>query len=84
MATRKKKFWNQGGIKGLGLDDPPSPPPAPLPGQALVGHSTPGAPPEAWECLRCEQLRDGLEPIVPDHTQRCPFRGTGRDPEPGR
>jgi len=34
------------------------------------------------ECLRCERLLDGLEPLVPDHTPRCPYRGTGRDPEP--
>lgn len=82
MARKRKKFWNQGGIKGLGLDDPPSPTPAPLPGKIEPGHSTPGAPESDWLCLRCEQLRDGREPIVPDHTPRCPFRGTGRDPEP--
>lgn len=82
MAARKKKrHWNAD-LKMPGLGSrPETPPPKPLPGQALVGHSTPGAPPEAWECLRCEQIREGREPGVPDHTPRCPYRGTGRDPE---
>jgi hypothetical protein len=37
--------------------------------------------PSDLECLRCERIRDGLDPIVPDHVPSCPFRGTGRDPE---
>lgn len=83
MATRRRKPWNLGlKMPGL-LDEPPSPPPAPLSGKIEPGHSTPGAPPEQWECLRCERLRDGLEPGVPDHAQRCPFRGSGRDPDRG-
>lgn len=45
MATRKRRFWNEGGIKGLGLDDPPSPTPAPLAGQMLPGPSIATDPP---------------------------------------
>lgn len=37
---------------------------------------------EQWECLRCARLLAGLEPVVPDHSPRCSYRGTGRDPEP--
>jgi hypothetical protein len=31
---------------------------------------------------RCEQLREGDRPTVPDHAPRRPYRGTGRDPYP--
>lgn len=54
--------------------------PAPRsPGQPMAHHTPP---PEQWECLRCERVREGL-PVgdVLDHTQRCPYRGTGRDPD---
>lgn len=81
MAARKKKPWNADlKMPGL-LDVPPTAQPKPLPDTVTPGHSTPGAPAEEWECLRCEQLRDGGEPNVPGHAIRCPYRGTGRDPE---
>lgn len=82
MARKKKRPWNADlRIPGLG-SRPETPPPNPLPGKIEPGHSTPGAPESDWLCLRCEQIRDGREPLVPDHTPRCAYRGTGRDPEP--
>jgi hypothetical protein len=82
MAARKKKPWNADlKMPGLG-SQPESPMPKPMSDKVSPGHSTPGAPVEQWECLRCEQLRAGLDPLVPDHTPRCAYRGTGRDPEP--
>lgn len=34
-----------------------------------------------WQCLRCERIRDGkMVDDDLDHTRRCPYRGTGRDP----
>lgn len=81
MATRRKKPWNAGlEIPGIG-SRPESPAPKPLAGAIVAGHSTPGAPESEWECLRCERIREGLEPVVPDHAPRCDYRGTGRDPE---
>lgn len=76
MAARKKKPWNAdmplpswaGGPKHV---------PKPAPSSVTVGHSTS----PHFECLRCEQLRAGREPIVPDHSPRCSYRGTGRDPD---
>lgn len=82
MARKRKKFWNEGGIKGLGIDDPPSPTPKPLPGQVLVGHSTPGAPESEWQCLRCERLNLGKNVEGLDHTPRCRWRDKG-DPAVG-
>lgn len=82
MAARKKKPWSA---------DLPPPPWAggpehvakPVPGTVTVGHSTPGAPAEHWECFRCERIRDGkMVDGELDHTKRCPYRGTGRDPDP--
>ena len=80
MATRKrKKFWNEGGIKGLGFDDPPSPPPAPMPIEhAHEGHTTPAP---LWACLRCEKLAVGADVEGLDHAVRCKYRGTGEDPK---
>lgn len=47
---------------------------------AHYGPST--APAEGqWQCLRCEQIREGYQPTVPDHSPRCSYRGMGRDPE---
>ncbi len=40
------------------------------------------SPDSEWECLRCEQIREGYEPTVPDHSPRCSYRGVGRDPDP--
>lgn len=82
MARKRKPPWNAD-LKIPGLDgEPESPPLKPMPDKVTPGHSTPGAPAEQWECLRCERLLDGREPLVPDHALRCPYRGTGRDPEP--
>jgi hypothetical protein len=94
MATRRKKPWNADlKMPGL-LGEPPSPPPAPMPetpvpaGTSSLMGDMRGEPapvkvePVTYECLRCERLLDGLEPLVPGHALRCPYRGTGRDPEP--
>jgi hypothetical protein len=45
----------------------------------MAGHGPSSAP--SWQCLRCEQLREGLDPAVPEHAPRCPYRATGRDPQ---
>jgi hypothetical protein len=88
VAGRKKKLpWNHGlKIPGLG-GEPEHPPPKPMPiGSGpmglTTGHMVPSEP--QWECGRCENIREGLPPpeIAPDHSPRCPYRGTGRDPEP--
>jgi len=78
MAARKKKrHWNVD-LRTPGLGSrPETPPPSPLPGQVPVGHSTPGGPPEQWECLRCERLKLGKNVEGLDHTPRCPWRGKG-------
>jgi len=82
VAGRKKKLpWNHNlRIPGYG-SAPAHPKPKPLPETVTVGHSTPGGPREQWECLRCEQLREGRDPTVPEHHRASPSRGAGRDPQ---
>ena len=34
-----------------------------------------------FDCLRCALLLTGRSPeAAPEHSHRCPFRGTGKDP----
>lgn len=82
MATRKRRPWNAGGgLRFPSLEGDEHPKPAPIEGVS-VGHSTTvHGELESWECLRCERLRAGRDPLVPDHHRRCPYRDTGRDPE---
>lgn len=47
MATRKRKFWNEGGIPELGENPPPKAPPAPI-NTVSVGPSTGTHVPERW------------------------------------
>lgn len=36
-----------------------------------------------WECPRCTSIRDGRGvEDHPGHFRRCPFRDTGKDPQP--
>lgn len=57
--------------------------PTPQGERGQMAHYGPSsAPAERWECLRCEQIRAGCEPTVPDHSPRCSYRGAGRDPDP--
>jgi hypothetical protein len=86
MAGRKKKLpWNHGlKIPGL-LGEPEHPMPKPMPaptGPAAALTTGMMVPAEQWLCGRCENIREGLPPpeIAPDHSPRCPWRGTGRDP----
>jgi hypothetical protein len=37
-----------------------------------------------FDCLRCALILTGQSSEqAPEHSHRCPFRETGRDPEPG-
>lgn len=56
--------------------------PTPAGSRGQMAHYGPSAaaPAAKWECLRCEQIREGYEPTVPDHSPRCSYRGMGRDP----
>jgi hypothetical protein len=81
VARKKKLPWNHD-LKIPGYEGEPPHVIKPSPEGISPSHSTPGAPVGQWQCLRCEQIRDGLDPIVPDHFRLCPYRGTGRDPEP--
>ncbi len=55
--------------------------PTPYTSSLPMAHYTAPAPEPPWECLRCLQIVEGLV-TVPDHAPRCPYRGTGRDPDP--
>lgn len=38
-----------------------------------------------FDCLRCALILTNRSPEqAPEHSHRCPFRETGKDPEPGR
>jgi hypothetical protein len=54
--------------------------------EPMAHHTAPvaatSAPEPEWQCLRCERVRDGrMVDDDLDHTRRCPYRGTGRDPD---
>lgn len=37
-----------------------------------------------FDCLRCALILTGRSPEpAPEHSHRCPFRDTGKDPLPG-
>jgi hypothetical protein len=89
MARKPKKPWNAD-LKMPGfLGEPPSPPPPPMPvtpvplgTSALMGDMRPARIEETdHECLRCVRIKDGRDPLGFDHTPRCPFRGSGKDPD---
>jgi hypothetical protein len=41
------------------------------------------APKTKWECLRCLWILTGREgEEIPEHADLCPFRDTGKDPQP--
>lgn len=48
-----------------------------------MAHHTEPVTSSSWECGRCENIREGLAPPAwaPEHSPRCPYRGTSRDPE---
>lgn len=84
MAQRKRrKPWNADlQIPGI-TDSGPGTAPKPSPDTLTVGHST-GAHFEQADhvCFRCERIRQGVDTGGLDHTPRCPYRDTRRDPEP--
>ncbi len=90
----KKPHWSAGKNFYPGLTGgTPHPPPAPMPppsGPAATLTTGMMVPPEPepelqLECGRCRNIREGLPPpaIAPDHSPRCPWRGTGKDPAVG-
>jgi hypothetical protein len=84
MPRRPKKPPWSAALPPPDFDKPLPPPTPPREGPLLVGHSTTAHMPESrWECGRCENIREGAAPteISLDHSPRCPYRGTGRDPE---
>jgi hypothetical protein len=84
MAQRKRrKPWNADlQIPGI-TDDGPGTTPQPSPDKVTVGHSTAPHFEEANHvCFRCERIREGIDVGGLDHTPRCLYRDTGRDPDP--
>lgn len=85
MAARKRKrFWNEGGY-----DAAPHPERLPEPrSRPLLGHSTSVhwnvTPLKPLDCGRCQWVKDGRPgEEIPEHTQSCPYRETGNDPNEG-
>lgn len=76
MASRKRKPWNADLVMPGLLDVPPTVV-KPSPDKVSPSHST-GT---HFECLRCERIKLGNDVTGLDHTPRCSYRGTGRDPE---
>lgn len=81
MARKRKPPWNHD-LKMPGLLDVPPTVVKPSSDRVSPSHSTPGAPAEQWECLRCERIKLGNDVTGLDHTPRCPWRGKG-DPAVG-
>ncbi len=88
MARKKKPPWNA---------DLPLPPWAggpehvvpPAPDTLSPSHSTgthyenpPDSGATSWQCGRRLWLAERVGEEIPDHALRCPYRGTGRDPDP--
>jgi hypothetical protein len=85
MPRRPKKPWKlpEGSFPSLMGKPAPEPKPMPPPSGPAATLTTGMMTKPEWECLRCERLKLGNDVTGLDHTPRCPYRGTGRDPAVG-